>query len=599
VFRRLGSVLALLLLLFPAAASAQGVNDVNNFTIKSFEADYYLSRDANKTSQLRVEERIVAEFPSFDQNHGIERAIPEEYQGHTVSLVIDYVRDQSGAALEFSSLHENKNLILRIGNKDKYVHGVTTYVIGYRLKNVINFQDQDEFYWDVNGDQWSQTFERVTARLHIEGDLVGLLTEDQSCFSGRYGINNQSGCSVERGGGVADVVISAKTLESLSGGQTLTIVVGFNKGSFVIGPEIAAEKRRLRNMIIAALTAVISPILGSIFFIIRRWRTQGRDPKSLNSVVPEYIPPKGLSVLDSELLLNERLRPQAITALMLDWAVKHYAVIEETKIKKIFKDKLEYTIKVVRDMSALPPEELAVARDLFGGEPVVGSAVKLNDLTNKLYKTVSESDKAVGESLAARQFYAQAPRDARKNFLKIGGLIVVVSFVGFFIPLLSFLTAGFFVGGILVMIFSGIMPKRTEEGVAAKQYLEGLKMYMKLAEKERLEFSQGLKTAERTLAGPVSDNDKIKLFERLLPYAILFGLDKDWAKEFAPLYSQPPQWYSGNIATFQGAAFANSLSSFSSTSQSAFMAPSSSGGSGFGGGGFSGGGGGGGGGGGW
>lgn len=106
-------------------------------------------------------------------------------------------------------------------------------------------------------------------------------------------------------------------------------------------------------------------------------------------------------------------------------------MIEETKIKKIFKDKLEYTIKVVRDMSALPPEELAVARDLFGGEPVVGSAVKLNDLTNKLYKTVSESDKAVGESLAARQFYAQAPRDARKNFLKIGGLIVVVSFVGF------------------------------------------------------------------------------------------------------------------------------------------------------------------------
>jgi uncharacterized membrane protein len=91
----------------------------------------------------------------------------------------------------------------------------------------------------------------------------------------------------------------------------------------------------------------------------------------------------------------------------------------------------------------------------------------------------------------------------------------------------------------------------------------------------------------------------IKLFEDLLPYAILFGLEKEWAKQFKDLYVQPPSWYNGTSGTFNSIYLANSLSSFNNVNAAAFTAPSSSDSSGFGGGGFSGGGGGGGGGGGW
>jgi uncharacterized membrane protein YgcG len=89
------------------------------------------------------------------------------------------------------------------------------------------------------------------------------------------------------------------------------------------------------------------------------------------------------------------------------------------------------------------------------------------------------------------------------------------------------------------------------------------------------------------------------LFESLLPYAMLFSLEKDWAKQFQDVYTQPPDWYNGNWAAFNAGYLVSSISNFNSVSAVTFTSPSSSGSSGFGGGGFSGGGGGGGGGGGW
>jgi hypothetical protein len=87
----------------------------------------------------------------------------------------------------------------------------------------------------------------------------------------------------------------------------------------------------------------------------------------------------------------------------------------------------------------------------------------------------------------------------------------------------------------------------------------------------------------------------VTLYERVLPYAILFGQEKEWSKQLGRYYEQSgsaPDWYSGTGA-FNAALFASNMSSFSSSAASVSGFSSSSGGSS--GGGFSGGGGGGGG----
>ena len=108
-----------------------------------------------------------------------------------------------------------------------------------------------------------------------------------------------------------------------------------------------------------------------------------------------------------------------------------------------------------------------------------------------------------------------------------------------------------------------------------------------MAEAERLAFNQSVGGAMRDA------HDRVVLYERLLPYAVMFGLEKSWGEVLNAVYQEAdcvPAWYFGAQA-FNASSFANSIKSFSSVASSA----SSSGSSGSGGGGFSGGGGGGGG----
>ena len=150
--------------------------------------------------------------------------------------------------------------------------------------------------------------------------------------------------------------------------------------------------------------------------------------------------------------------------------------------------------------------------------------------------------------------------------------------------------------------------KYTDEGVRLAKYLEGLELYIKMAEKDRLAFLQSVEGADTSNAGIV------KLYEKLLPWASLFGEEESWIKELDKYYQI------GNVPEdidrdmLHGIVTANVVSNINNTIRSStnYHEPSSSGGGGWdsggggsssssggGGGGFSGGGGGGGGGGGW
>ena len=114
-----------------------------------------------------------------------------------------------------------------------------------------------------------------------------------------------------------------------------------------------------------------------------------------------------------------------------------------------------------------------------------------------------------------------------------------------------------------------------------------------LGEQERLQVLQSPQGADKT---PVDISDTaqiVRLYERVLPYAVLFGLEKEWAKVLEVHYGETgasPSWYHGTSA-FNAAMLGSAISGFSSSAVSSFAPPSSSSGSGFSsGGGFSGGG---------
>ncbi len=581
-----GFILLLTLVLAPTVVQAQSTQD---FTIRSFDADYYLSRDSQRISKLSVTEKIVAEFPAYDQNHGILRAIPLTYQKHDVGLKIDKVVDAGGTKLSYTTDTSNGNMVLKIGDGNRYVHGLQEYDITYHMQNVTQkFNDHDELFWDVNGDQWQQPFGEVSARIHIPADLADNLKTDKRCYTGTYG-STAADCTINTVKEGSGTLISMTTTRALAVTETLTYVLGFTPDTFV-GYQVPLSQ--ILWWAAGIIFLGLLPPAAALWFVLRKWRQYGRDAKGKGTIVPQYLPPKELSVLGSSEVLKQRFVASSISAQILDLAVRHYFKIYEVTEKKMLKDKTTYSVELIKTTIGLKPEEKSVVSMLFGDTPTVGDKVDLSDLSNKLYKKAADLGKTVDTQLANEGFFVRAPQQVFQTYITWG---IALGVVGFIFPPF---TLGILFAGVVVLVSARLMPARTEKGVDMRDYLYGLRDYMKLAEADRLKVLQSPK-GELTEKIDVNDTTKlVKLYEKLLPYAMLFGIEREWAKQFADLYhEQQPDWYSGSGA-FNAIYFAGALHNFSTTSNATFTPPSSSSSSGFSGGG-AGGGGGGGGGGGW
>ena len=552
--------------------------DVNDFTINSFDADYTLNT-VNKHGSMHVTERIDLTFS--DNNHGFLRAIPDSYKDHSLGIKLRSVSSPTAAPSEYSTYKQNGNLVVKIGSPTQTVTGHQSYVLDYDMQEVISFYgDHDELYWDINGDQWAQPFTHVTARIHVpEGSENGQL----QCYAGGYGQNEQN-CTITK---QTDGSVLAATAKPLESNQTLTVVLGFKKGVFA--PYTAADWFHDNVMLLAV---ILAPPLVVGAWAFHRWWKYGKDLKGRGVIVPEYAPPDALLPAEVGTVYDYKLTSTEISATIIDLAIKkHLVIIEETE-KKLLKDKKVYIFKRTdSDTSKLSDYELQILNAIFPSLSA-GTEVKLDSLKNNFYTTVKALQSKLPKDLTTKGYFEVNPMTAGNRLFIAAAILFFVAFA-----LHSVWSIGLALAALLCFAFAFIMPRRSVKGVATKDAIEGLKLYMNTAEKDRLQMLQSVDAKY----APQSSEPKqsVDLFEKLLPYAMVLGVEQTWAKQFEGLYTTPPDWYSGNWQTFNAVYFASSLTNTMSAMSSSFAPPSNSGSSGFGGGGFSGGGGGGGGGGGW
>ena len=137
---------------------------------------------------------------------------------------------------------------------------------------------------------------------------------------------------------------------------------------------------------------------------------------------------------------------------------------------------------------------------------------------------------------------------------------------------------------VIGLIFAYLMSSLTPEGLEVKWKALGFKEYLHTAERFRI----GAET--------------LKTFSKFLPFAMVFGVEKQWVRRFSDFQYQKQGWYAPVAGAYAGQGgmpssfgdFASSFSSFASSISNTFSS-SPGGGSGCGGGGGAGGGGGGGG----
>src|SRR5216683_758127 len=139
----------LILLVFATLASAKERH------LKKFYSEIVVL----PSGPVDVTENITFQFVGGPW-HGINRYIPVEYSGprglnYTLFLDVKDVTDDTGAKLRYETSRKRHylNLKIYIPNADD---STRTISIHYTVSDAIKFfDDHDEFYWNVTGDEWS------------------------------------------------------------------------------------------------------------------------------------------------------------------------------------------------------------------------------------------------------------------------------------------------------------------------------------------------------------------------------------------------------------------------------------------------------------
>lgn len=585
--RLLGSIIAAIVLI--AAVAAFDVKAaVNDFTIKSYDIQYELSTDKENRSQLKTVETITANFPNSEQNRGIERMIPTSYNGHSTSLVIQRVTNDAGQPLQYEQRSERDGTVVRIGDPDAYVQGQQTYVIEYTQRDVTRFFEntqRDEWYWDTNGTDWRVPIDQLSVSIKLSGELARTVTGSPACYIGAAG--STARCTLQK----EDEQSYSVSAANLGRSENVTVAFGFPPQTFAAYQQSLAEKLFNAWVIVLVVSLFVAVAALIIFSVI--WYRRHNRTSELHTIPVQYIPRRDVSVTLAAKVITPR--GSSFTAQLIDLAVRRVVQIVELSPAKGIWVPAKYEIVITGDVSKEPAEVQEILRDMWNKNPVVGDRLSLDALKKdtKFSSRAMDNDKKLS-ALIEGSYAVREKIPAQSRFFYKWAIAWLVIGLLLLSPALLFLALILWIQGYLIRPF-------TNKGLELRRYLLGFDTYIKAAETERLKFLQGPDTAEKVgeVIDATNQGQILKLYERALPYAILFGHEKKWAKQIGELYDatgQTPGWYNGSTA-FNAVVFASAMNSFSTAAAYSGGSSASTGGSS--GGGASGGGGGGGGGGGW
>ncbi|MDD2335638.1 MAG: DUF2207 domain-containing protein [Geobacteraceae bacterium] len=630
-------ILLILLVLFPQLVFAQGEERILSY-------DSFIK--VNPAGDMTVTETIKVVCEGNKIKHGIYRDFPTRYKdgyGNTMKVAFEVQAAlKDGRPEPWWTEDKSNGVRVYMGSKNVTLEpGEYTYALTYRTDRQLGFfKKHDELYWNVTGNAWEFPIDTVNATVELPPGAEVLSTEAYTGLSGDKGADFSAG----RDNDGRAVFTTTRALNPREG---LTIVVMWPKG-FVQEPT-RAEKAKAFFTDNGSTAAGVAGIVILLLYYLFAWFKVGKDPEE-GVVIPLYEAPRGFSPAAVRYLMRMGFDDKAFASALVNMAVKGYLTIDEDTNGDYT------LATTGQDYSGLSRDEAQIAKQLFfhrtsltiktANHATIKKAIKdhrkslavdyekIYFLTNKgmLIPGLVISVIALviivllGRSLAEAGFMtvwlsiwtAGCAMLVYRAFSLWKAAITgtsnkIVSFIGalftslFALPFLAGESFGLWVFAnatsppavlcifsivLLNILFYHLMKAPTIKGRRTMDQIEGLKLYLSVAEKDRLnQLTPPEKTPE--------------VFEKFLPYALALDVEQEWCEQFADILAAARAesrytntWYTGSsFATGGVAGLASSLAAMSSSISSSSSPPGSS--SGGGGGGSSGGGGGGGGGGGW
>jgi hypothetical protein len=273
-------------------------------------------------------------------------------------------------------------------------------------------------------------------------------------------------------------------------------------------------------------------LVGGPALVYLLWYGWGRDPQI--DAVPEYItaPPGDMPPGVAGTLVDERADTQDIIATLVDLARRGFLEIEEVDLPSGVGLGRDFLLtQKPGDGSVLKDYEFALHKAVFAK----GDSLRLRDLNQKFYVYIPDLQKKLYATAVSLGYFSASPEAVRSTYGNLGGALLVAAILGAFGSMVAFsewtamLLCPFLALAVTAIVLLGVgphMPVKSRKGAEAAALCRAFKTYLTHLEKY---------ATPAQVAGQ---------FEKYLPYAIAFGLERSWINRFkaAPL-PQPIIWY--------------------------------------------------------
>ncbi len=579
-----------LIFLLLAFSTSQIAAD-EGWVIERFQSDITLQ----KSGEAKIIETITVDFNNLSK-HGIYRDIPYVYElsgdkTYTEISVKQIIQNNENAKYQIS--RDEDYLRIKIGDPNITISGKNTYQLEYIATGILRgYEEYDEFYWNVTGNNWPVPINLVDVTFTIPEDGIMRI----ACFEGYTSSTSQ--CRNTQTLNTARFS-STRILDSSEG---MTVVVGYKKNLI---PLLTVERPKTFLEKFLSWPSLMTLAISFIFavgMVISLWFKYGRDywlgenpfGKKLDTgsikpigghetIVVEFTPPDKLSPAEMGVLMDERAHTHDVVATIIDLAARGYLTITEVPKKWLF-GKTDYILtkqnieKQIKKTLQLYEEKLL--KKLF----VSSATITVSELKTTFYQELKEIKEELYKVVVSKHLFPSNPDKVRTKYIIIAVVIIIAGIAAMAFSIENDLifpadfSAGIISSGLILSVVSQFMPRRTAYGRNLYRRSKGYLHFIKSAEKYRQQYFE-----------------KENLFNQVLPYAIIFGLTEKFSKAMHDIGVKNTNtgWFVGTHP-FHSQTFAASMNDFSKSMSTAiattpkgsgFSAGGGSSGGGFGGGG--------------
>ena len=511
--------------------------------------NYEVTVQINKNGTLTVNEVIDYQFGE-EFKHGIYRDIPLRskiggFDVHKSFVKMNWIK-RDGEDEEYTKNHFYEGIRYKIGSKTKLVNLDRTesrYELNYDIYNAVFEKDGIyQVYYNAVGQFWNVPVERASVIIRFSDgqEIKKNEIEKLEVYTGSYGEKGENYDILEND---EEIHISTKELEAKNG---LTFMLNLKTDK--ISPTLV-DKLKIVYLSNPAIIILPFLLLFLTIYSIVTWKFFGKDPQG-KSVIPEFNLPKDISPMFAAYINGERDTVEILNAGIFTLLAKGFIVANrvngEIKYNKGFKTVYTQETELAEEERMLLDALSSEKNNIFGGEKRIYNKANsiIEILKDKYHKIIYKNN---GSFLVP--FYCAAPVFmififSQTNFeifnpfiilyilitlgsffhriwitvskkLLTGLIIIAILGVSFYQGIEIFVFVAYFV--ILFITYSKLIGKYTNEGLRKKEYLKGMKMYIKTAEENQIRKFDNVK-------------ELIEYFNGILPFAVALGVKSEAIK---------------------------------------------------------------------